>query len=222
MERLTGVLLDVDGTLVDSNDSHAHAWVKALGEAGVKAEFATVRRLIGKGGDKLLPEVSGIDAESDRGKAVSKRRGEIFRTEYLPTLKPTPGARELLARLKKAGLELAVASSSKKDELRGLLKVCGADAVIEASTSSDDAEHSKPDPDIVHAALEQLGHPPEKVILLGDTPYDVEASLKAGVRVVALRCGGWGDADLKGAVRIYDDPADLLARFDESPFGGRP
>jgi phosphoglycolate phosphatase-like HAD superfamily hydrolase len=220
MERPTGVLLDVDGTLVDSNDAHAHAWVKALAEAGVPAEFSTVRRLIGKGGDKLLPEVSGIDAESTRGKAISGRRGEIFQTGYLPTLTPFPGAKDLLARMTKAGLELAVASSSKKDELKGLLKVCGADEFIEASTSSDDAENSKPDPDIIHAALEQLGHPPEKVILLGDTPYDVQAATKAGVRVVALRCGGWGDADLKGAVRIYDDPADLLARFDDSPFAG--
>jgi HAD superfamily hydrolase (TIGR01509 family) len=220
MERPTGVLLDVDGTLVDSNDAHAHAWVKALAEAGVRTEFAAVRRLIGKGGDKLLPEVSGIDAESPKGKSISDRRGEIFRTEYLPNLKPLPGARELLARMKKAGLELAVASSSKKDELNGLLKVCGADEFIKASTSSDDAENSKPDPDIVHAALDRLGHPPGRVILLGDTPYDVEASRKAGVRMIALRCGGWGDADLGGAVSVYDDPADLLARFDESPFGG--
>ncbi|MBN9524406.1 HAD family hydrolase [bacterium] len=221
MERPTGVLLDIDGTLVDSNDAHAHAWVKALAEVGVNAEFATVRRLIGKGGDKLLPEVSGIDAESSKGKAVGKRRGEIFRKEYLPKLKPTPGAKELLARMKKAGLELAVASSAKEDELKGLLKVCGADEFITASTSSDDAPNSKPDPDIVHAALDELGHPKERVILLGDTPYDVEASLKAGIRVVALRCGGWGDADLKGAVQVYNDPDDVLARFDGSPFGGR-
>jgi beta-phosphoglucomutase-like phosphatase (HAD superfamily) len=220
MARPTGVLLDVDGTLVDSNDAHARAWVKALAEAGVRAEFGVVRRLIGKGGDKLLPEVSGIAPDSPEGKAISKRRGEIFRTEYLPGLKPFPGAKELLARMTEARLKLAVASSAKKDELKDLLRVCGADEFIEASTSSDDAENSKPDPDIVHAALGRLGHPPEKVILLGDTPYDVEASLRAGIRVVALRCGGWGDADLRGAVRVYDDPADLLARFDDSPFGG--
>jgi len=221
MERPTGVLLDVDGTLVDSNDAHTHAWVRALAEAGVRVEFAAVRRLIGKGGDKLLPEVSGIDAESSKGKAISDRRGEIFQAEYLPTLKPTPGAKELLTRMKRVGLELAVASSSKDDELKGLLMVCGADQFIKASTSSDDAENSKPDPDIVHAALGRLGHPPAKVILLGDTPYDVEASSKAGIRVVAVRCGGWSDADLRGAVGIYDDPADLLAKFDESPFAGR-
>lgn len=220
MQRPTGVLLDVDGTLVDSNDAHAHAWLKALAEAGVRTEFATVRRLIGKGGDKLLPEVSDIDAKSSKGKAISKRRGEIFQEEYLPELRPFPGVKELLARMTEEGLKLAVASSSEKDQLKSLLEVCGADEFIEASTSSDDAENSKPDPDIVHAALEQLGLPPEQVILLGDTPYDLEASLKAGIRMVALRCGGWGDADLKAAVQVYDDPADLLARFDASPFAG--
>src|SRR3954471_20554630 len=99
MERPTGVLLDVDGTLVDSNDAHAHAWLKALAEAGVSAEFTAVRRLIGKGGDKLLPEVSGIEADSARGQAISKRRGEIFQQEYLPKLRPFPGAKELLARM---------------------------------------------------------------------------------------------------------------------------
>lgn len=221
MERPTGVLLDVDGTRVDSNDAHAHAWVRVLAEAGVRVEFAAVHRLIGKGGDKLLPEVSGIDADSPNGKRISDRRGEIFRTEYLLTLRPFPGEKELLARMAKEGLELAVASSAKKHELGGLLRVCGADEFVKASTSSDDAENSKPDPDIVHAALGRLGHPSGRVILLGDTPYDVEAATKAGVRVVALRCGGWGDADLAGAVRVYDDPADLLTRFDESPFGGR-
>lgn len=220
MQRPTGVLLDVDGTLVDSNDMHARAWVRALSEAGVSAELTTVRRLIGKGGDKLLPEVSGIDAESEKGKAINERRDEIFQTECLPKLRPFPGVKELLARMTKEGLTLAVASSSEKDQLKRLLRVCGADEFIEASTSSDDAENSKPDPDIVHAALEQLGQPPDRVVLLGDTPYDVEASLKAGIRVVAVRCGGWGDADLKGAVEIYDDAADLLARFDQSVFSG--
>jgi len=225
MDRPTGVLLDVDGTLVDSNDAHAHAWVRALTEAGARAEFPVVRRLIGKGGDKLLPEASGIDADSAGGKAISKRRGEIFRTEYLPKLRPFSRAKELLARMRHEGLQLAVASSSREDELDGLLRVCGADEFIEASTSSDDADNSKPDPDIVHAALERLGHPPERVILLGDTPYDVEAATKASVRVVALRCGGWDDADLRGAIRIYDDPASRSAGFDESPFtaeGSRP
>jgi HAD superfamily hydrolase (TIGR01509 family) len=221
MRRIEGVLLDVDGTLVDSNDAHAHAWVKALAEAGVGADFATVRRLIGKGGDKLLPEVLGISADSPRGKAISERRGEIFQTEYLPSLRPFPGAKELLGRMKKEGLRLAVASSAKKKELGGLLHVCGADELVKARTSSDDVDESKPDPDIVHTALHRIDLSPEQVLLLGDTPYDVEAGGRAEVKVVAVRYGGWGDADLAGAIAVYDGPADLLARFDESPFAAR-
>jgi len=221
MPRLKGVLLDVDGTLVDSNDAHARAWVKALAESGVTVPFEKVRPLIGKGGDKLLPEVSGIDADSPKGKAISKRPGEIFQKEFLPGLKPFPGAKELLARLRREGLRLGVASSAKEDELKGLLRVCGADEEIQASTSSDDADNSKPDPDIVHAALKKIGLPAEQVILLGDTPYDVAAGGRAGVAVVALRCGGWGDADLAGAVAVYDNPADLLGHFEQSPFSAK-
>jgi HAD superfamily hydrolase (TIGR01509 family) len=220
MRRPKGVLLDVDGTLVDSNDAHARAWVIALAEGGVTVTFEKVRPLIGKGGDKLLPEASGIDAESPKGKAISKRRGEIFRKEFLPLLRPFPKARDLLVRMKREGLRLGVASSAKEDELKGLLRACGAHDLVEASTSSDDADNSKPDPDIVHAAIEKLGHPAEEVILLGDTPYDVEAGAKAGVSVVALRCGGWRDPDLDGAVAIYDGPEDLLGRFEGSPFAG--
>ncbi|MDB5345038.1 MAG: ppaX 1 [Schlesneria sp.] len=216
--RPTGVLLDVDGTLIDSNDAHAHAWVDALREADVTVEFAAVRRLIGMGGDKLLPKVAGIDAESAPGQAISKRRGEIFQKDYLPRIRAFPAVKQLLQRMKQEGLELAIASSSKDAELDSLLQIAQAKEFIKAKTSSDDAENSKPDPDIVHAALARLGHSSEKVILLGDTPYDVEAGLKAGVRVVAVRCGGWTDSKLQGAVQIYDDPQDLLNNFEESPF----
>lgn len=218
MPRVEGVLLDVDGTLVDSNGAHAAAWQKALAEAGFQVEFERLRRLIGKGGDKLLPEVTGVEADSPRGEAISKRRAEIFKEEFLPRLRPFPRARELLVRMKRDGLRLAVASSAKEDELKGLLRVCGAEDLLEATTSSDDADNSKPDPDIVHAALRRIRLPADRVILLGDTPYDIEAGNRAGVGVVAVRCGGWGDSDLAGAMAVYDDPADLLARFDQSPF----
>lgn len=221
MQRLEGVLLDVDGTLIDSNDAHAHSWVKALAEQGIDVPFQRVRRLIGKGGDKLLPEVSGIDPESPRGKKVSERRGEIFVDEWLPKLRPFSGVEPLLARMKEQGLRLAVASSAKKKELGKLLHACGADQFVEAQTSSDDAANSKPDPDVIHAALQSIKLPAAQVILLGDTPYDVEAGRRACVTVVAVRCGGWSDADLAGAIAIYADPADLLAHFDSSLFDRR-
>jgi HAD superfamily hydrolase (TIGR01509 family) len=212
------VLLDVDGTLVDSNDAHARAWVRALAEHGVTVPYEKVRSLIGKGGDKLLPEVAGSDADSPKGKAISERRGTIFQTEFLPALRPFPKAAELLARMKRQGLRLGIASSAKDDELRALLEICGASELVTASTSSEDAGNSKPDPDIVRSALERIHLRAEETILLGDTPYDVEAGTRSNVAVIALRCGGWNDSDLAGAIRVYDSPADLLEHFDESPF----
>lgn len=220
MKSARGVLLDIDGTLVDSNDAHAHAWVKALAENGHVVPFEEVRPLIGMGGDKLLPKVCGIAADSTEGKRISDRRGAIFLKEYLPHLHPCRGSEELLRRLTERGIRLVVASSSKKKELDPLLKICGADRYVESATSSDDAEASKPDPDILHAALRDLGLPTDEVIMLGDTPYDVEAARRAGVRVIALRCGGWRrDGDLK-ADAVYDDPADLAGQLDQSPLAG--
>ena len=211
------VILDVDGTLVDSNDAHARAWVEALAEHGRTVPFDRVRPLIGMGSDKLLPEVAGVDRESDEGKAIAERRKAIFHERHLPRVRACPGVRELLERMRREGLELVVASSAEREELEPLLERAGAADLTGAETSSDDAERSKPDPDIVRAALERSGRAPDEVLMLGDTPYDLEAAGRAGVGVVALRCGGWGDADLDGAVAVYDDPADLLARFEDSP-----
>lgn len=217
MTTVRGVILDVDGTLVDSNDAHARAWVEALAENGVHVALEEVRRRIGMGGDKLLPTVAGLNEDSPQGKRVSKRRGEIFKQKYLPTLRPCPGANDLLRHMHARGLRLVVASSAKAGELKPLLKVCGADAVVEDQTSSDDADRSKPDPDIVQAALHNLRLPPAEVVMLGDTPYDVEAATRAGVGIIALRCGGWADSELAGARAVYQNPADLLARYDTSP-----
>ncbi|MFP5263092.1 MAG: HAD family hydrolase [Blastocatellia bacterium] len=219
MGRIRGVILDVDGTLVDSNDAHAQAWVDALAEHDIQVGFEKVRPLVGMGGDKLLPEVSGIEEDTPEGERISKRRGEIFKQRYLPTLKAFPSTRELLQRMRDEGLKLVVASSAKEDELNLLLKIAGADGLVEEKTSSDDAENSKPDPDIVKAALDGSGLAPDEVLMLGDTPYDIESASGAGVGVVAFRCGGWEDADLSGAIAIYDGPADLLSNYESSPVG---
>ncbi len=215
-----GVLLDVDGTLVDSNDAHAHAWIRALADNGRAVPFEKVRRLIGMGGDKLLVQVAGIDEEAPEGKKISKRRGEIFKDEYLPSLKPFAGAIDLLERMRSRDVRLVAASSAKRDELQAILKVCGADRHIELQTSSDDADKSKPDPDILQAALGKLRITASEAVMLGDTPFDVAAAQRAGIRMIAVRCGGWSDADLVGAVAIYDGPQDLLMRYDASPLAG--
>jgi len=215
MPLYKAVLLDVDGTLVDSNDAHAHAWVSAFAESQIAVDFAHVRRCIGMGGDKLMPEVSGVSEDSPEGKRISKRRREIFKSDWLPQLQPFRDAGRLVATLKSRGLTVVAASSAKHDELRSLLEVAGAASLLDAATSSDDADESKPDPDIIHAALEQANASANEAVMIGDTPYDLEAAHRAGIAAVAFRCGGWHDEDLRDAVAIYDGPWHLLARLDE-------
>ena len=212
------IILDVDGTLVDSNDAHAHAWVEALAEQGERVPLERVRPLIGMGGDKVVPALLGLPSESPRGRDLSERRGRIFRERYLPHLRPFPAVPALLERMQACGLQLVVASSSNAEEVQSLLEIAGAAGLVGERTSVDDARHSTPDPDIVRAALEASGRAPAEVLLLGDTPYDVAAAARAGIGTVALRCGGWSYTDLAGAVSIYDDPADLLSHYDDSPF----
>jgi phosphoglycolate phosphatase-like HAD superfamily hydrolase len=212
------VILDVDGTLVDSNDAHARAWVDAFAEHGIAVAFERVRRAIGMGGDKLMPAVAGLDAESADGKKISQRRGEIFTERYLPTVRPFPRVRELIERFAADGFTLAVASSAQEDELTPLLEIAGVADLISTKTSSDDAENSKPDPDIVQAALKRTECDPGAAVMLGDTPYDVEAALRAGIQIAALECGGWGRAELRGAAEVHGDPADLLTRYESSIF----
>lgn len=217
IHRYRAVILDVDGTLVDSNDAHVQVWVDALAENGIDVPVERIRKLVGMGGDNLLPAAAGLDKESPRGKAIADRRGELFRTRYLPHIQPFPAVRRLLERMREAGLDLVVASSSPAEEMNVLLDRAGVSGLLRDTASGSDARRSKPDPDIVEVALKKLGLPPEEAVMLGDTPYDIQAAGKAGVGVIALRCGGFPDEDLEGALAIYDDPADLLAHFDESP-----
>jgi HAD superfamily hydrolase (TIGR01509 family) len=216
------VIFDVDGTLVDSNNAHALAWVKALREHGFLVDFSQVRWLIGMGGDKLLPTLTDLDSESEEGRAIGDRRRTIFMHEYLPALRPTHGALALVERLHKEGVTLVVATSAEKEEVNGLLDVAGVAQLFDRATSSDDVARSKPDPDIVRAALRQSGSQASEAIMIGDTPYDVKAASQAGVGLIALRSGGWWvDEKLAGAMAIYDSPADLLARIDHSPLQPR-
>jgi beta-phosphoglucomutase-like phosphatase (HAD superfamily) len=150
---ISAVLFDVDGTLVDSNDAHAQAWVTAFAEAGLTVSFDAVRWTIGMGGDKLMPAVSGLSIASPDGERISKRRSEIFTTEFLPYLQPFRQAGALVAAFKARGVTAVAASSAQKDELRRLLEIAHAAWLLDGYTSSADAEESKPDPDIIEAAL---------------------------------------------------------------------
>lgn len=217
MTHIRGVILDVDGTLVDSNDVNAKSWVEALAEHGYSVPFEKVRPLIGMGGDKVLPTVIGKSENSPEGKQVSQRRSEIFKERYLPTLHAFPKAKELLQHMRQRGLKLVVASSAQADELKLLLQLVGAADLVEEEASSKDAKNSKPDPDILHVALQRSGYPPNELVMLGDTPYDIESAQKVGVGTIAVRSGGWQDRDLANALAIYNDTADLLEHYDSSP-----
>src|SRR5215213_8828080 len=155
--RLKAALLDVDGTLLDSNDAHAQSWVDTLTESGYDVKYERVRRLIGMGGDHLLPELIRVSSESDEGKALGARRRKLFVKQYLQTLRPHRGARALLERLRADGLALVVATSAQSDELQGLLRAAGVADLLHAATTASDADKSKPNPDIVAAALERAG-----------------------------------------------------------------
>ena len=210
------MIFDIDGTLVDSNDAHAQSWVDTFAEAGYDVPFAVVRPLIGMGADKLLPKTIGVKHDSKEDKKLIKRRSEIFRKKYLPTLRPLEGSRALVLRVRADGLKAIVATSAKDEELQDLLKAAEVADLMEEKATASDAKRSKPDPDIVEAAIEESGTSPHNLVMIGDTPYDIEAAARAKVRTIAFRSGGWSDADLHGAVEIYDGPADLLVHYDSS------
>ncbi|HCI79391.1 MAG TPA: hydrolase [Ktedonobacter sp.] len=219
-QQVRGVLLDIDGTLVNSNDAHAHSWVDAMEELGYHADFEKVRPLIGMGGDKVLPDVLGIQKDSEQGKKIEQRRKDIFKQKYLPTVKPFPKAKELLQRMHDDGLTLVVATSSTPDELKSMLDIIGPHVqdLMAQETTAKDAPKSKPNPQVIDVAIQRSGHSASELLMLGDTPYDIESAAKASVKTVALRSGGWGDKDLSQAIAIYDNTADLLEHYDESPF----
>lgn len=217
--QFKGILLDIDGTLVDSNDANARAWMEALQAHGIEVNYIKLREGIGMGGDNFLPKLASLEAESEQGKAISQTRSEIMKSKYMPNLQGFPQVKELLTRLHDDGYKLVVATSAKFDEAEVLLKLIGAEGLIDEIATSEDAKNSKPDPDILHAALQKSGLSADEVVMLGDTPYDVEAAQKAGIRSIGVRSGGWSAPDLKGTLAVYNDPADLLAQYEKSPLG---
>ncbi len=191
--------------------------MRALSAFGFTVEPATVVRWIGMGGDKILPRVRpDLNEDTEPGASIVRMRQQLFLNEYAKRLEPTNGARDFLRKVGRASILRVVATSANKEELEALLDAAQLASEIDLATTSDDADRSKPDVDIVESALRKAGVGRDDAIYLGDTPYDIEAAHRAGVRTIALRSGGWDDAALAQAEAIYDDPADLLQRFDES------
>lgn len=213
------VVFDIDGTLIDSVDYHARAWVEAFGKFGHALLYDRVRRQIGKGGDQLMPVFLSESEIARIGRDLEDYRAGLLRERYLPLFEPFAGVRPLFERLLADGKRIALASSAKAAELERYKRIARIDDLIDADTSSDDAGKSKPHPDIFQAALAKLGLAPEQAVVVGDTPYDAEAAARAGMRAVGVRCGGWSGEELKqaGCVAVYADPADLLARYEASP-----
>ena len=212
---ITTVVLDIDGTLLDSNDAHASAWREALRTVGVEVDLQRLREWIGMGGDQLLAQL-GLSDETEPGRTAAERKQAIFRQRLLPVVQPFSGTRALLERMAEEGLRRVVATSAGRDELRDLLERAGVDDLVHPAASGDSVDHSKPAPDVVSAALERAGAIRGEAVMLGDTPYDLQAASRAGIQMIALRCGGWTFDD-GGPIAVYDDPADLLRHWDASP-----
>lgn len=211
------VFMDIDGTMLDSNRAHARAWAIALAEKGYDVTAADVLPLVGMGSEKVLCKLTGLSDTSAAGKELAERSGAIFRERFLDEQRPFPRVRELLERWKEQGLVLGVATSGGSADADGLLRRAGVGDLFDCRVTFDDVDRSKPDPDILSVALEKCGMPPSDVVLVGDTPYDVQAAAAAGVDCIGVRCGGWSTSGLDGAIAVFDDPAQILAHLDEPP-----
>jgi HAD superfamily hydrolase (TIGR01509 family) len=218
-DAIEAVLFDVDGTLVDSVALHARAWQEALRRFGKDVPLEDVHRQIGKGGDQLIPVFLAPDEVDRDGEALDRFRADLWRRAYLDRVRPLPGARELVARVRADGRRVALASSAKGEEVAHYRHLLGLDDLVAGVTTADDAPRSKPYPDLFEAALRDARAAADRAVAVGDSPWDALAARRAGVRTVGVLSGGFAEGDLReaGCVAIYDGPADLLARYDTSP-----
>ena len=219
MPEPTIAVLDVDGTLVDSNYQHALAWYRALRSMGETFPVWRIHRLIGMGGDQLVLSLGGEELEQRIGEEARKRQGEEV-DELIGEVAPLPGARDLLLAVKERGHRLVLASSGQPRHVDVAVDLLDARDIADAITSSEDAERTKPAPDLLQVALAKLGAPADAdSVMIGDSVWDVEAAKRAGMPAIVVRSGGFGDDELRdaGAVALYDTPGDLAADLDDTP-----
>ena len=212
------VLCDIDGTLVQSNWLHAEAWQVAFAGMDIELELEEIRRQIGKGGDELVPVFVPWWKREHVQEPLEAYRKFVFQQDYKQRVEPLPGAHEFLARVKAAGIKVALSSSASTEDLKFYRTLLKADDLVDESTSADDAKKSKPHSDIFDATLRKLRMQAKSCIALGDTPYDAEAAGHAGLRTIGVMTGGWSREELMaaGCVEVYESVAELLEKFEES------
>jgi HAD superfamily hydrolase (TIGR01549 family) len=208
------MLLDIDGTLVDSNDKHTDCWVEAFAHFGKKVAWETVRKQIGKGGDLLVPDTLNAREMQKFGEPVKEYRGELWKRKYMETVEPFPGAVESMRALHARGVKLALASSSNPDEVEYYVELLGVADLVQGATSKEDAEFSKPSPEIFQAALDRVKSDPARTFAVGDTPYDILAAHRVPVPAIAVRCGGFPEDMLLKAEFVFDDLAQMTRELD--------
>jgi len=211
-------LLDVDGTLVDTNYQHAVAWYRAFRRHGIVLPIWRIHRAVGMGGDQLVPALVGEQADAERGDEIREARDSLYQ-ELIGEVEPLHGSRELISDLKVRGANVVLASSSPKDELDHYLELLDARDLADAWTTKDDVESTKPEPDLVRAALDKAGT--ENAVMVGDTRWDIEAAARAGVETICVLTGGWSEQELReaGAVAVFESVDELREQLDDTPLG---
>ena len=214
------VIFDVDGTLVDSVKAHAATWQDTLGEFGFNVPFDAIRQQIGKGSDELLKAFLKPEVIERLEARIAKRRIEVFMNSYMKLVRPFPKVRELVRRLREDGHKIVLGTSATSDELQSYLRMIDIDDLIHGHTTADDADKSKPHPDIFEAALSKIkGAKPSEATVVGDTPYDAEAARRGGMKAAGTLTGGFSEQQLQeaGCIAIFADIKDMLQRYEELP-----
>ena len=213
-------ILDIDGTLVDTNYQHTISWARALAQHDLAVPLWRIHRHIGMGGDQVVESLCGAEVERRYGDQIRAAEGERY-MELIDEVRPMEGARELIEELKRRGHRVVLASSAKPEEVEHYLDMLDARELAEDWTTSGDVERTKPAPDLVHAALEKVGDGPQNAVMVGDTPWDVKSAGEAGVETIAVITGGFSEQELRdaGAVAVFESVADLCAKLDSTRLG---
>jgi HAD superfamily hydrolase (TIGR01509 family) len=214
-------ILDIDGTLVDTNYQHTISWARAFGRHGIVVPLRRIHRHIGMGGDQVVEALCGEEIEKRLGDEIRDAEGELY-MELIGEVRPMEGARELILALRARGHQVVLASSAKDEEVDRYLDMLDAREIADGWTTSGDVERTKPAPDLVHAALNRVAAGPDCAVMVGDTPWDVKSAAEAGVETIAVITGGFSEQELSeaGAITVFESVAELCEQLDTTRLSG--